>query len=184
VVSLLKVVGQNTRHTHISTAACKSANSKISELLSGGNFSKAYEIALCAFQFLQHEGAYRHLQNVSHSFKLSVLMAFRKLKDALDLKTKLELPIKMLDLSWKVMACVLKACKDDQIDLVRLNRNDLNDLNDLVGLLGGQENHADLDIRFLPVLLPSFLLTNPNSGFSTVSGLHASTYLRKSGPKT
>jgi hypothetical protein len=110
-------------------------------------------------------------------------MAFRKLKDALDLKTKLELPIKMLDLSWKVMACVLKACKDDQIDLVRLNRNDLNDLNDLVGLLGGQENYAELDVRFLLVLIPSFLLTIPNSGFSTVSDLHASTYLRKSGPK-
>jgi hypothetical protein len=183
VASLLKVVGQETRHTHIGTAACKSANSKISELLAEGNFSKAYELALCAFQFIQHEGAYRHIQNISHGFKLSALMAFRDLKDTPDLKIELELRTKMLDLSRKVMACVLKACKDDQIDLVRLNRNDLNDL---VGLLGGQENYADLDVRFLLILIlvPSPLLTILNSGFSTASGLHASTYLRKSGPKT
>jgi hypothetical protein len=107
-------------------------------------------------------------------------MAFRELKDTPDLKIELELRTKMLDLSQKVMVCVLKACKDDQIDLVRLNRNDQNDL---VGLLGGQENYAELDVRFLLVLIPSFLLTIPNSGFSTVSDLHASTYLRKSGPK-
>jgi hypothetical protein len=183
MISLLKAVGQETRHTHIGTAACKSANSKIGELLAEGNFSKAYELALCAFQFIQHEGAYRHLQNVSHGFKLSALMAFRELKDKPDLKIELELRTKMLDLSRKVMASVLKACKDDQIDLVRLNRNDLNDL---VGLLGGQENYADLDVRLLIILIQAIsplLLTYPNSGFSTVSGLHANTCLQKSGPK-
>jgi hypothetical protein len=107
-------------------------------------------------------------------------MAFREPKDTPDLKIELELRTKMLDLSRKVMACVLKACKNDQIDLVLLNRNGLNDL---VGLLSGQENYADLDVRFLLAHIPSPLLTTPNGGFSTDPGLHASTYLRKSGPK-
>jgi hypothetical protein len=181
VVSLLKVLGQDTRYVHIGTAACKSANSKIGTLLAEGNFSKAYELAQSAFKFIQNEKAYSDLQNVSHGFKLSALMAFRELKDKPDLKIESELRSKMLDLSRKVMTCVLKACKEDQIDLVRLNRNDLNDL---VGLLGAQENYASLDVRFPLILIHSFLLMLLHSGSSTVSGLHGNISLRKSGPKT
>ena len=51
--------------------------------MSNGQFKEAYEVALCAFQFLEQRGAYRHLQNVGYGFKLSAYMASRGLKKLL-----------------------------------------------------------------------------------------------------
>jgi hypothetical protein len=54
-----------------------------------------------------------------------------------------ELRTKMLDLSRKIIFEVLKACKASKINFIRLKASDLNDL---VGLLGEQQNYADLEV--------------------------------------
>jgi len=143
VVSLLQVLGNSTQHIEIDHAACKSSNDKVRELMSNGQFKEAYEVALCAFQFLEHRGAYHHLQNVGYGFKLSAYMASRGVKQLLEKPVEPELKAKMLELSRNIIREVLKACKDSEISFVRLN---IEDLNDLIGLLGEQQNYADLEV--------------------------------------
>jgi hypothetical protein len=142
VVGLLKVLGNGTCHVHIRTAACKSSKNTVREFLIAGDFVKAYEVALCAFQFIEHLRAYHHLQNVGYGFKLSALLALRD-ADVIGKAINPELRTKMLDLSRKIINEVLKACKDSKINFVRLKPSDLNEL---VGLLGEQQNYSDLEV--------------------------------------
>ena len=144
VVNLLQVLGNSTHHIEIDHAACKSSNEKVRELMSNGQFKEAYEVAHCAFQFLEHRGAYHHLQNVGYGFKLSAYIASRGVKQLLEKPVDPELRAKMLELSRDIIREVLKACKDSEINFVRLN---IEDLNDLIGLLGEQQNYADLEVR-------------------------------------
>jgi hypothetical protein len=144
VVSLLQVLGNSTENIEIDHAACKSSNEKVRELMISGHFKEAYEVALCAFQFLEYRGAYHHLQNVGYGFKLSAYLASRGIKQLLEKPIDPELRAKMLELSRNIIGEVLKACKDSEINFVRLN---IENLNDLIGLLGEQQNYADLEVR-------------------------------------
>jgi hypothetical protein len=140
-ISLLQELGAETRHTHIGTAACISANKEVRELLNNGQVKEAYEVALCAFQFIEHQRAYHSRLNVGYGFKLSAYMALRSLPKPVE-KIDPELRTKMLSLSRQIINEVLKACRESEIDFVRLK---LGELNDLVGLLGEQGNYADLE---------------------------------------
>lgn len=143
LISLLQTLGSTTHHIEMSHAACKSSNEKVRELISNGQFKEAYEVALCTFQFLEHRGAYHNLQNVGYGFKLSAYMASRGLKKLPEKPFDPELRTKMLELSRNIICEVLKACKDSGISFVRLK---IGELNDLIGLLGDQQNYADLDV--------------------------------------
>jgi len=169
VVSLLQVLGNSTENIEIDHAACKSSNEKVRELMISGHFKEAYEVALCAFQFLEHRGAYHHLQNVGYGFKLSAYLASRGIRQLLENPIDPELRAKMLELSRNIIREVLKACKDSEISFVRLN---IEDLNDLIGLLGEQQNYADLEVRRSNIALKySSYLTIHFSGSSNPSGL-------------
>lgn len=145
VTSLLTILGVETRKIRIGDAACMSSNKIVRELLLAGEINKAYEVALYAFQFGENQGAYHHLQNIGHGFKLSALMACRgvTLKSS-EKPIDADLQTKMLDLSRRIITVVLKACKDSKINFVRMK---LSELNDLVGLLGEQKNYSDLEVR-------------------------------------
>lgn len=146
-ISLLEEVGQVRREVEIGDAACISSNKKVVTLLERGDYQEAFEVAQCAFQFVHHQRAYHHLQNVGHGFKLSAYMAGRKLKEPSKKLIEQKLHDQMLDLSRTVIHDVLQACKESKINFVRMQ---LGELNDLVGLLGEQKNYADLEVALLP----------------------------------
>ncbi len=143
-VGLLQVLGNTSHQIEIDHAACKSSNDKVRELMLTGQFKEAYEVALCAFQFLEHRGAYHHLQNIGYSFKLSAYMASRGLKKLTEKPIDPELRPKMLELSKDIICEVLKAFKHSEISVVRLK---IGEINDLIGLLGEQQNYAELEVR-------------------------------------
>jgi hypothetical protein len=143
VTSLLKVLGNETCQVHIGNAACRSSKTTVWELLIAGDFGEAYEVALCAFQVIEHLLAFHHVQNVGYGIKLSALMALRDVK-LVGKTVEPELRTKMLGLSRKIINEVLKACEDSKINFVRLKPSDLNEL---VGLLGERKNYSDLEVR-------------------------------------
>ncbi len=145
LVGLLQVFGNTTREIEIDQAACRSSNEKVLEMMLNRNYKEEYEVALCAFQFLQHRGAYHQLQNVGYCFKLSAYMVSRGIgKKVLEKPIEPELRAKMLELSRDIIREVLKACKYSNVSFVRLK---IGELNDLIGLLGEQRNYVDLEVR-------------------------------------
>jgi hypothetical protein len=148
--AVIKELGTESRQvTDLDHTACKSSTDKVGELIAQGQFKNAYEVALCAFQFLEHQRAYHHLQNVGYGFKLSAYMACRGFKQSQSHTIEPGLCSNMLDLSRKIIGEVLKACKGSDINFVRLK---LGELNDLVGLLGAQQNYADLEVSICILL--------------------------------
>ncbi|KAH8670231.1 hypothetical protein BGZ60DRAFT_375664 [Tricladium varicosporioides] len=141
-VSLLKELGHEHHHVRIGNAACVASTTRVHELQLNGKFQEAYEVGLCAFQFIDQQGAYHHLQNIPYGFKLSAYMSGRGSKKLSDKTVSTELRAKSLQLSREIIAQVLAACKESKIDFVRLQ---LRDLNDLVGLLGEQQNYTELE---------------------------------------
>ena len=142
-VSLLVQIGDVVRDVQIGNVACLSSVAGVRDLLESGKVQKAYEVAECAFDFIEHQHSYHQLQNVPAGFKLSALMAGRGVEQFIVAKIDHKLRENMLELSRKIIRGVLKACKDSKIDFVRLR---LRELNELVGLLGEQRNHADLEV--------------------------------------
>ncbi|KAL9606785.1 MAG: hypothetical protein Q9179_000075 [Wetmoreana sp. 5 TL-2023] len=141
-VSLLVQIGDTVRDLQIGNVACLASVTKVQSLLESGQVQKAYELAECAFEFINQQNSYTHLQNVPAGFKLSALMARRNVEPSIVAKIEPKLRQHMLELSRKIIRGVLQACKDSKIDFVRLK---FKELNELVGLLGEQQNHADLE---------------------------------------
>lgn len=178
-ISLLVQIGDTIRDIHIGSVASQSSVVEVRRLLGLGQMHKAYEIAECAFAFIESQHSYQELQNVPAGFKLSALLALRGVEQSTISKAEPKIREQMLELSRRIIRGVLQACKDSQIDFVRLQ---LGELNELIGLLGEQQNYADLEVStslsppiFSPCTLPSpprrFLETlrfsnpnNPNSG--------------------
>jgi hypothetical protein len=134
--ALLLELGSHTKQIQLGNA--------VKGLLENGQVKEAYEVALCAFQFIEQQRAYDSLHNVGYGFKLSGYMANRGLEKPVE-KIEPELRKQMLDLSKRIISDVLKACKESEINFVRLK---LGELNGLVGLLGEQGNYADLEVCF------------------------------------
>lgn len=145
-VSILVQIGDTIRDIEVGNIACLSSVVEVRALLESGQAQKAYEVAECAFDFIEHQRSYHHLQNVPAGFKLSALMAGRGVEKSTFMKIDHKLHEGMLELSRKTLRGVLKACKDSKIDFVRLK---FRELNDLVGLLGKQHNHTDLEVSLL-----------------------------------
>lgn len=162
-VSLLVQIGDTIRDVQIGNIACLSSAVEVRALLEAGQAQKAYEVAECAFDFIEHQRSYHHLQNVPAGFKLSALMAGRGVNQSTFTKIDHKLRESMLELSRKIIRGVLKACKDSKIDFVRLK---FRELNDLVGLLGIQQNHTDLEVSFLSIhpFLVAFLAHVSSNG--------------------
>ena len=191
-VSLLEEIKEVRADIQIGDFACQSGNNKVRVLLTEGDYQQAYEVALCAFQFVNHHRRYHELHNVGHGFKLSALMAGRGLDHRSEKPIEPQLRKQMLELSRTVIREVLQACKDSKIDFVRLQ---LRELNDLVGLLGDQQNYADLEVsKTTPWTrlhaffeIPQYHILCPfidtlYSGFSTLFGNPAK-YRRRGRPK-
>ena len=142
-VGLLEEIKEVRADLQIGDVACQSGNNKVRVLLTEGNYQQAYEVALSAFQFVNHHRRYHELQNVGYGFKLSALMAGRGLAHRSKKPIEPQLRKQMLELSRTVIREVLQACKDSKIDFARLQ---LRELNDLVGLLGEQQNYSDLGV--------------------------------------
>ena len=142
-VSVLEEIKEVRADIQIGDVACQSGNNKVRVLLTEGNYQQAYEVALSAFQFINHHRRYHELHNVGHGFKLSALMAGRGLEHRSEKPIEPQLRKQMLELSRTVIREVLQACKDSKIDFARLQ---FRELNDLVGLLGEQQNYADLEV--------------------------------------
>jgi len=142
-VGLLEEFGKHeTRNVSIGEAACISSIAKVKHLLQQDRVQDAYEVALCATNFINNQRAYHQLQNVPYGFKLSALMAGRGLDKPLKAGIEPKLRENMLELSRRIIREVLQACKDSKLDFVRFK---LQDLNDLIGLLGEQQNFVDLE---------------------------------------
>lgn len=142
--SLLEELGRYDSHNvKIGHSACISSVAKVQSLLGEDRTQQAYEVALCALNFINQQRGYHQLQNVGYGFRLSALMAGRglekPLKSGIDPKVRTD----MTELSRKIIHEVLQACKDSKIDFVRFQ---LRELNDLVGLLGEQQNYVDLEV--------------------------------------
>ncbi|KAL8864489.1 MAG: hypothetical protein Q9174_007334, partial [Haloplaca sp. 1 TL-2023] len=134
-ISLLEQIGDSIRDVQLGNIACHATVTRVQSLLAEGQVQKAFEVAECAFEFINRQGAYHHLQNISTGFKLSGLMARRAGNDQ-------KLQEQMSELSRKIIRGVLQACKESKIDFVRLK---LEELNELVALLGMQQNYTDLE---------------------------------------
>ena len=143
-LGLLQELEKEVRDVNIGNAACAASIAVVKELLNEGHYQKAYEVATCALDLINHQHAFHLLQNVGFGFKLSALMVGRGLDKPLSADLNPKLRENMSELSRTVVRAVLKACKDSNINFVRLK---LRELNDLCGLLGEQQNFADLEVR-------------------------------------
>ena len=142
-LGLLEEFGKHeTGHVSIGEAACISSIAKVKHLLLQEQLQDAYEVALCAIEFINKQRAYSQLGNVPYGFKLSALMAGRGLDNPQKADIEPKLRENMLELSRRIIREVLQACKDSNLDFVRFK---FRELNDLIGLLGEQENYADLE---------------------------------------
>lgn len=153
---LLEELGRGSRHQHhIVDAACLASNNRVKSLVEAGQYRQAYEVALCAFQFLSSQGAYRHLHNIGYGFKLSLYLAGRDVHG----KGENKLQKEMLELSRSVIQEVFDACREHNINFVQLT---MEDLDALVGLLGEQQNYQNLEVSLYESQPPNLtLLTYP-----------------------
>ena len=144
-ISLLEELGRHqNQNVDIGHTACTASVAKVRFLLSEDRTQQAYEVALCALNFINQQHAYHKLQNVDSGIELSSLMAGRGLEKPLSPGVDAKLRNDMMELSRRIIHDVLQACKDSKIDFVRLQ---LGTLNGLAGLLGEQQNHVDLEVR-------------------------------------
>ena len=150
-VSLLVQIGDSIRDVQVGNVACLSAVVEVRRLLEAGRIQQAYEVAECALDFIKHQRSYHHLQNIPAGFKLSSLLAMRGMDASVKSKIDHKQREHMFELSRKIIREVLEACKESKIDFVRLK---LHELNDLVGLLGEQQNYADLEVSFYRLSIP------------------------------
>lgn len=141
LITILNVLGSDVYHTQLGTSACIASRTKINDLLILGKYKDAYDLAVCASQFLHHYGAYQNRQNLGHLFKLSSVIALRELKTMPTIETALHEAF--LKLSRDVIDEVLKSGKKSHINFVRLKHDELNDL---ISLLGFQENYTELKV--------------------------------------
>lgn len=179
---LLKELGRpDTRDVEIGRSACVCSVAKVRSLLSKDRTQEAYGVAFCALSFIDQQHAYRKPHNIDYGFQLSSLMAGRGPEKPLKSGTEPKLRNDMMELSRKIIQVVLQACRESKIDFVHL---ELRQLRDLTGLLGAQQNHADLEVRATdsePSL--EYMLTKMiNSGSSNFSGPPAKS--RRPGPPT
>ena len=154
--SLLVQIGDTIREVQIDHIACLASFTEVRGLLESGQAQKAYEVAECAFDFIERQRSYHDLHNIPTGLKLATLLACRDLEDSIVAQIDHKLRENMLELSRKVIRGVLRACTDSNIDFVRLK---LHELSELVGLLGEQRNHADLDVGFHPYAYKTNLAT-------------------------
>ena len=157
-VSLLVQIGDSIQDVQIGKIACISSVTEVRRLLESGRVQKAYEVAECALDFINHQRSYHHLQNIPAGFKLSALMAARGIDRSIVIKIDHKLRESMFELSRKIIREVLQACKDSKVDFVRLK---LHELNDLVGLLGEQQNFVDLEVSAIFLSHVVFSLWDP-----------------------
>ena len=144
-VSLLVQIGDTIRDVQVGNVACTASVIEVRRLLEAGHVQQAYEVAECALDFINRQRSYHHLQNIPAGFKLSTLMAMHGMNQTMKAKVDPKLRENMFELSRKIIREVLQACKDSKIDFVRLK---LHELNDLIGLLGEQQNFADLEVSY------------------------------------
>ena len=142
-VDLMEELGKEVREVQIGHAASASSVNTVRRLLGEGKFQEAYEVAHCALDFTNHQRAYHQLQTIPYGFKLSALIAGRDPKQPLPPKLDAALRKNMLELSRKIIREVLQACKESKINFIRMKPRELNDLS---GLLGQQENFAELEV--------------------------------------
>ena len=156
-LGLLEELGKEGQDIQIGNAACASSISTVRDLLNASCVQEAYEVASCALDFINHQHAFHLLQNVAYGFKLSALMVGRGLQTPLKADMNPKLRENMLELSRRIIREVLAACKDSNINFVRLK---LRELNDLSGLLGEQRNFDDLEVRCFVLHLYQAVLTS------------------------
>ena len=142
-LGLLEELGKEAKDVRIGNAACASSILTVKDLLNAGCVQEAYEVATCALDFINYQRGFHLLQNVPYGFKLSALMVGRGLQTPIKQDLDPKLREKMLELSRRIIREVLAACKDSDINFVRLK---LRELNDLSGLLGEQQNFVDLEV--------------------------------------
>ena len=148
--NLLYKLGRNDAHNaDIGHAACVCSVAKVRSLLGKDQVQQAYEVAICALNFISQHRAYHQFQNVEYGIELSGLMAGRGLEKPLKPGPEPKLRKDMMELSRKIIQAVLQACKESKVDFVRLQ---LRQLRGLTGLLGEQQNHVDLEVRHPPQL--------------------------------
>lgn len=150
-------LGGEARDVQIGNAACVSSIATVKHLLNKGHIQEAYEVASCALEFINHLRSFHLLQNIPYGFKLSALMVGRAPETPLKVDINAKLRENMLELSRRIIREVLRACKDSNINFVRMR---LRELNDLAGLLGEQQNFADLEVSTKTPCPPSFCHTN------------------------
>ena len=144
---LYKLGRHDAYNADIGHAACLCSVAKVRSLLGKDQVQQAYEVAICALNFISQQRAYHELKNVEYGIELSGLMAGRGLEKPLKSGVEPKLRKDMMELSRKIIQTVLQACKESKIDFVRLQ---LRQLRDLTGLLGEQQNHVDLEVRHPP----------------------------------
>ncbi|GAB7354328.1 hypothetical protein MBLNU459_g4841t2 [Dothideomycetes sp. NU459] len=139
LVSILVQLGsRETYNIQIARVASIAGNNKVLELLQAGRYQEAHEVAHCTFRFVMSQGGYHKAGLIGFGFKLAGYMAGREAE-----QMPAEVRGKMLQTSREIIAEVLHACKDLQINFLQLPDHEINDL---VELLGEQENYKELEI--------------------------------------
>lgn len=137
--ALVQELGKEHTHSqNMGRAACIVGSEKVKALIEEDKFQEAYDVALCAFQFIRSHRYYHDSQNFGYGWKLSLYLAGRNVRIKHDNKVHSQ----MLELSRDIIREVLSACKEANISMVQVK---LEDLENLIDLLGAQKNYVDLE---------------------------------------
>ncbi|KAI9692307.1 MAG: hypothetical protein M1822_006538 [Bathelium mastoideum] len=141
-IALLAVLGHDTRDTSFSHLVCHAAETKVSGLISTGNFTTANEVAIAAFHIISARHYFREQSNVPYGYRIAAALA------GLDTRSTNEPKVHaaLLATSRTIATAVLTACRAANIDFAALR---FEDVAGLVRLLGAQENYGELEFLLL-----------------------------------
>jgi len=132
-------------------------------------FQRGYLLAVLVDAYMHHYDGFRSQIKIETAFKICLYLNGHGTKKCADTN----LVEKMMRLSRVLLKEVLQAAKAIRLSLTALS---IEELNSLVGLLGGQQNYDDLEVRYeidLLFLDVRSLTSSSKSGSYTNSGPHA-----------
>lgn len=153
-VILLQELGKDEVNLHIVNSGCKAGAEGVYSLLDQRKFQEAFELATSVWQFTKAHLGFHDQHNIRVGFKLSLALAGRGRNKCEDPRLREQ----MLDLSKTIM----KECVHESRHInVKFTELDIKELSNICGLLGQQQNFADLEVRYscTPCVVGHHMLT-------------------------
>ena len=121
-------------------AVILASNERLEQLMAAQQYTEAYDIAHCAFEFALENDGYTGPKGISHGFNLaSTLAGIGDSKKCSDPTLRKQ----MLQLSNQIAKKIIEVCRKQDIDFAEIQ---LHELNRLVLLLGEQEDYETLEV--------------------------------------